>query len=842
MPNEQFANQSEEERLPDRLPVLPIIGAVVFPNLLVPLAVTEEPVARAVGEVAAGSRQIALVSVRPGRDPSELGGAGAGSGGEGAGENGRVGGMPGGVGLDGGGAVGVEGSATGVVNGDGEASPFYSVGTLGAVLQHVKMPDGSVRVLIQGRERLHLSDFRREDGVWTAAVERVAVVEEDAVRVQALQRAVVGQFEEIAALLPQGSEEVQQLLAHISDAGHLADFIGAHLNVSVERKQALLEEPSVAGRLEQLATLLDEERQVLEYGTELQQKMKDEVEKTQKEFWLREQMKVIQQELGEAGEGDAAEFRRRIEEAGMPDEVREQAERELRRLERTIEQAPDYHILRSYLEWLVEMPWARESAGDFDLGRAREILDRDHYDLSDVKERIVEFLAVRKLNPEQHGPILCFVGPPGVGKTSLGRSIAEALGREFTRMSLGGIRDEAEIRGHRRTYIGALPGRIVRGIRQAGVRDPVFMLDEIDKVGQDFRGDPTSALLEVLDPAQNHTFSDHYLEVPFDLSRVMFIATANTLATVPPALQDRLEVLEIPGYTMSDKVQIARRHQIPRQIESAGLAAGDVDIADDALDRLVEEYTREAGVRELERQIGRIMRKVALRRVESGDATAVRITAAELESFAGKRRFHKELAGLKNEVGTATALAYTPAGGQILFVEAVAVPGGGKIHLTGHLGDVMKESARAAFSYIRSHAERFGVVEDDLTERDVHMHVPAGATPKDGPSAGVAMVVALASLLTGRPVRRDVAMTGEVTLRGHVLPVGGTKEKLIAAAQAGITVVLLPRRNEMDLEEVPEEVREKLEFVVVEDVAEAIERALMDERAGGTDRPRLAIG
>lgn len=830
MSNDQLPSRTEDGRIPERLPVLPLVGAVVFPHVLVPLAVTEPPMVKVVASAAMGHGRVALVTVRPGRDAS--GATGAEPPGTG----------PRGVEPPSAGPVGVAPPAAEPRSAEprsaeppGAEPPFYAVGTLGLILQHVTMPDASLRVLIQGRARVRLWDYRQEDGIWTAAAEEMVAAEDDPLRVQALQRIVVGQFEEIAALLPQGSDEIKQLLAHITDPDHLADFIGAHLALDVERKQRLLEEPSVAGRLEQLVTILREEQKVLEYGTELQQKLKEEVERTQKEFWLREQMRVIQHELGEGGESDVEMFRRRIAAAGMPDEVREQAERELRRLERTLEQAPDYHIIRGYLEWLVEMPWSRESGGTIDLKHAREVLDRDHYDLDEIKERLVEFLAVRKLNPEQKGPILCFVGPPGVGKTSLGRSIAEALGREFVRVSLGGIRDEAEIRGHRRTYIGALPGRIVRGIRQAGVRDPVFMLDEIDKVGQDFRGDPTAALLEVLDPAQNHTFSDHYLEVPFDLSRVLFIATANTLASVPPALQDRLEVLELPGYTASEKFEIARRHQIPRQLAAAGLEPGSVEIEDGALRRLIEGYTREAGVRELERQIARIMRKIALRRVESGDTSTVRITEANLEDFAGKRRFEQELAGRRDEIGTATALAFTPAGGQILFVEAVAVPGGGDIHLTGHLGDVMKESAQAAYSYVRAHADRLGIAPDRFADRDVHIHVPAGAMPKDGPSAGVAMVVALASLFSGRPVRRDVAMTGEVTLRGHVLPVGGAKEKLIAAAQAGIRTVLLPKRNEPDLAEVPEDVKKNVQLVLLEDVAQAIEHALTGGIARGDD-------
>jgi ATP-dependent Lon protease len=512
---------------------------------------------------------------------------------------------------------------------------------------------------------------------------------------------------------------------------------------------------------------------------------------------------------------------------------------------------------------MAALPWSRESGEAIDLRRAREVLDRDHYDRVEVKERIVEYLAVRKLNPGLHGPILCYVGPPGVGKTSLGQSIADALGRTFTRISLGGIRDEAEIRGHRRTYIGALPGRILRGLRQVGQRDPVFVLDEIDKIGQDFRGDPSSALLEVLDPAQNHSFSDHYLEVAFDLSKVTFVATANTLQTVPAALQDRLEVIELPGYTAPEKAEIARRHLIPRQLAQAGLPEGAAVIADPALERLIGEYTREAGVRELERQIARLLRRVALRRVEAeGQAGAApapeasspsapapdlaarapavaaeEIGVENLAEYLGKPRYTHELAGRLDEVGTATALAYSPEGGQILFVEAVTLPGEGEIKLTGQLGDVMKESAQAALSYVESHAATLGIGSGSFSGHDVHVHVPSGGTPKDGPSAGVALVVALASLFSGRAVRRDVAMTGEVTLRGHVLPVGGTKEKLIAAAQAGIRTVLLPRRNEADLDEVPQEMRERLHFILIDDVNEALSHALRPGDGRDPDAP-----
>lgn len=790
-------DQANDARAPEGVPVLPVTGTVVFPQILLPMAVTEESVANLIDEIAGRDGRIALLTVRPGRQAEEM---------------------------------------------DPDDPPFYQVGTLGQIIQHIRMPDASVRMLIQGQERVRVRGLRRHGDTWFAEIEEVegTDAEEDETRVQALHRVVLGQFQEIVSLLPHGGEEMSQLLGHITDPGQLADFIGAHLNLAVERKQELLEELSVARRLERLATILGEEQKVLEYGTEIQQKIKGEIEKTQKEFWLREQLRIIQKELGEDQESEVAQLRERIEAAGLPEEAYKQADRELKRLERALPQAPEYHVIQSYLEWMATLPWSRESEETIDLERARAILERDHYDLDEVKERIIEFLAVRKLNPEQHGPILCFVGPPGVGKTSLGMSIAEALGRAFTRMSLGGIRDEAEIRGHRRTYVGALPGRIIRGIAQADVRNPVFMLDEIDKVGLDFRGDPTAALLEVLDPAQNHSFSDHYLEVSFDLSRVLFIATANTLTSVPPALQDRLEVLELPGYTAHEKAEIARRYLVPRQRERAGLAEADVSIDDEALDRLIADYTREAGVRELERQIARIMRKVALRRVEGAGSGAIRVAADNLEEFAGKRRFEQEIAGRTDEVGTAIALAYTPTGGQILFVEAVAMAGEGRIRLTGHLGDVMKESAQTALSYVRANGHVFGLEEDHFEERDVHVHVPTGATPKDGPSAGVALVVALASLFTGRPVRHGVAMTGEVTLRGHVLPVGGTKEKLIAAALAGIRTVILPRRNEKDLEEVPDDVRDVLDFVLVDDVGEAIEHALLGETRTDRQAPRRA--
>lgn len=785
------------EEIPEQLPILPLSGAVLFPQVLVPLVITEPTMVDLLNRALGATGQVALVTVRPGRSADES---------------------------------------------DANDPPFYGVGTLGVILQHGELPGGALRLLIHGRGRLRVRGCARDGEHWYADVVRIDAPQEDGTRLEALHRIVLGQFLELLSALPQVGEELRELLVQIRDPGQLADFICAHLNLEVERKQELLEEFSVSKRLEQLARILSEEQKVLEYGTEIQQKLKDEVEKTQREFWLREQLRIIQEELGEE-ESDVAQLRQEIEAAGLPPQAREQADRELKRLERTLPQAPDYHIIRSYLEWMASLPWSRAAEGEIDLKRAREILDRDHYGREEVKERIVEYLAVRKLNPELHGPILCFVGPPGVGKTSLGQSIAEAMGRSFTRVSLGGIRDEAEIRGHRRTYIGALPGRILRGLRQVGERNPVFVLDEIDKIGMDFRGDPSAALLEVLDPAQNHSFSDHYLEVAFDLSQVTFIATANTLQTVPAALQDRLEAIELQGYTALEKQEIARRHLIPRQLQQAGLPEGSVSILDPALERLIGDYTREPGVRELERQIARLLRRVALQRVESGNLSGAGAAAAvvappanqpvpveigvdNLVDYLGKPRFTHELAGRRDEVGTATALAYSPEGGQILFIEAVTLPGEGEIRLTGQLGDVMKESAQAALSYVESHAETLGIGSGVFADRDVHVHVPAGATPKDGPSAGVALVVALASLFSGRAVRRDVAMTGEITLRGHVLPVGGTKEKLIAAAQAGIRTVLLPRRNESDLDEVPQEMREQLEFVLIDDVSEALKHAL----------------
>ncbi|HEY1238349.1 MAG TPA: endopeptidase La, partial [Solirubrobacterales bacterium] len=583
-------------------------------------------------------------------------------------------------------------------------------------------------------------------------------------------------------------------------------------------------------RLRRLSEILTRELEVVQLGSKIQSQVESEIDKGQREYFLRQQMKAIQEELGEEDEQQAEinELRERIEEAGLPEEAQKAAERELSRLEKLPPVAAEYGVIRTYLEWLVDLPWSKETEDNLDIAHAREVLDEDHYDLEEVKDRILEYLAVRKLNPDSPGPIICFVGPPGVGKTSLGRSIARALGREFERISVGGVRDEAEIRGHRRTYIGALPGTIIRALRDAGTRNPVFMIDEIDKMGADFRGDPSSAMLEVLDPAQNSTFRDHYLDLPFDLSEVLFIATANILDTVPPPLQDRMEVIDLAGYTIEEKLHIAKRYLVPRQLAANGLKASQIEFADPALSAIIDEYTREAGVRNLERTIGTVCRKVARSVAEGVAKGKMRISAKRARELLGKRRFFSEQRRRTKDPGVATGLAWTPVGGVVLFVEATAVPGSGNLTITGQLGDVMKESAQAALSWVRGHAKEVApeLPDDWFAEHDIHVHIPAGAVPKDGPSAGVAMATALASLISNRPVRNDVAMTGEVTLSGQVLPIGGLKEKSLAAQRAGIKEVIVPDRNEGDVEEISEQEREGLDFIYADDIGDVLKTAL----------------
>ncbi|MBT4610807.1 MAG: endopeptidase La, partial [Gemmatimonadetes bacterium] len=687
-----------------------------------------------------------------------------------------------------------------------------------------RLPDGSVRLIVQGLERGVLQQVTQTQPHLQAKVLPLADVgDESSTEAQALMRTVNAQFQAVIDLSPNLPEELKVVAVNIDHPGRLADLVAFYLDLSVDEKQAVLVEVDITKRLEQLANLLAREQEILEVGASIQNQVQEKIGKTQREHYLREQMRQIQKELADSDPliGEVDDLRTRVEEANMSQEAQEAAQRELSRLEQMMPASPEYSVARTYLDWLLALPWSKSTEDHLDLKASLKILDDDHYGLEKVKERILEYLAVRRLRPEAKGPILCFVGPPGVGKTSLGRSIARAMGRNFTRISLGGVRDEAEIRGHRRTYVGALPGRLIQGLKKAGSNNPVFMLDEIDKVGADFRGDPAAALLEVLDPEQNFSFEDHYLDIPFDLSKVMFITTANLLNTVPPALRDRMEEIPIPGYTQEEKLEIARRHLVPRQLQEHGLLAKKLRFDDEAILRLIGEFTREAGLRNLDRQLGTLCRKSARRFVE-GRRHPIRVRPKQLEEFLGVAHFFSEVAERQGEIGVATGLAATAAGGEILFIEATRMKGKKGLILTGQLGDVMKESAQAALSYLKSHAIELGIDTDMLDESDLHLHVPAGATPKEGPSAGVALAVTLLSLLTSRPVRADVAMTGEITLRGRVLPVGGIRDKVLAAQRAGIHTVVLPKRNERDLEEVPDDVREALHFELVATFDEAM--------------------
>ncbi len=771
-----------DQPLPEALPVLPLRDTVTFPETLTPLAVGQERSIKLVDDVLGGNRMLVMVAAR---DPEDE--------------------EPGPEGL-------------------------YDVGVVGIVARMIKVPDGSLRILVQGTQRVRLGPFVAEQPYLVARISELPDVSEPNAELEALTRNVQRTFTEIVAQIPYLPEELQMAVANIEDPAALGHLIAGALRIGTEEKQKLLEEVDVAKRLRHLSRILARELEVVQLGTQIQTQVQSEIDKGQREFFLRQQLKAIQEELGEEDEqlAEANELRERIEAAGLPEPALKAAERELSRLEKLPPAAAEHGVIRTYLEWLVELPWSRETEDNLDIGHAREVLDADHYDLEKVKDRILEYLAVRKLNPDSPGPILCFAGPPGVGKTSLGRSIAKALGREFERISVGGVRDEAEIRGHRRTYIGALPGTIIRALRDAGSRNPVFMIDEIDKMGADFRGDPASAMLEVLDPAQNDSFRDHYLDLEFDLSDVVFIATANILDTIPGPLLDRMETIELAGYTVEEKRHIARRYLVPRQIGANGLKPSQIEFADAALTAVIEEYTREAGVRGLERQIGTICRKVARDVAEDKAKGKVRVSGKKARELLGRRRVFAEQRRRTKVPGVATGLAWTPTGGDVLFIEATAMPGSGKLTITGQLGEVMKESAQAALSWVRGHwaevAPSLG--EPWFGEHDIHIHVPAGAVPKDGPSAGVAMTVALSSLVSDRPVRNDVAMTGEVTLTGQVLPIGGLKEKSLAAQRAGIKRVIVPGRNEGDVAEIPEHELGGLEFAYVDEVSAAIDVAL----------------
>jgi len=772
-----------QEPLPDAIPILPLRETVTYPDALTPLAVGQERSIKLVDDVLGANRMLAMVASR---DPSEE-----------------------------------------------EPGPdqLYDVGVVGVVARMMKVPDGTIRILVQGTNRVRIGPYVADTPYLVARIEELPDRIEATPELEALTHNVQRTFSEIIEQIPYLPEELQMAVANVDDPAALGHLIAGALRISTEEKQGLLEEVDVAKRLRRLSEILARELEVIQLGSQIQSQVQSEIDKGQREFVLRQQMKAIQEELGEGDEQQAEvnELRERLEQANLPEDANKAAERELSRLEKLPPAAAEHGVIRTYLEWLVELPWDVRTEDNLDIANAREVLDRDHYDLEKVKDRILEYLAVRKLKPDSHGPILCFVGPPGVGKTSLGKSIAAALGRGFERISVGGVRDEAEIRGHRRTYIGAMPGTIVRALRDAGSRNPVFMIDELDKMGSDFRGDPASAMLEVLDPAQNDTFRDHYLDLTFDLSEVMFIATANILDTIPPALLDRMEVIQLAGYTLDEKRHIARRYLVPRQIAENGLKPSKIEFANPALTAIIEEYTREAGVRNLEREIGTVCRKVAREVAEGRARKKVTISAKRARELLGKQRVYPEQRRRTEDPGVATGLAWTPTGGDVLFIEATAMPGSGKLSITGQLGDVMKESAQAAVSYVRGHSDEIqaGLAADWFAKHDLHVHVPAGAVPKDGPSAGVAMAVALASLIAERPVRNDLAMTGEITLTGQVLPIGGVKEKSLAAQRAKIKRVILPARNEADVAEIPEHERAGLEFEYVEHVDDAIAAALV---------------
>jgi ATP-dependent Lon protease len=706
---------------------------------------------------------------------------------------------------------------------------IYRTGTVGRVLRMLKLPDGRVKVLVQGLTKGNIAKFVRKRSPYRVQIDLLPEepVEKVTLEVEALMRNVREQSEKILALRGEINPDIISILQNVDDPGKLADLVASNLRLKIEDAQSLLEILDPVARLKRINDLLSRELELSAMQAKIQSEVKDEISKSQRDYYLREQVRAIYRELGEHDERSTEidEYQRKIKKARMSTEANEEALKQLKRLEQMHPDSAESNVIRSYLDWLVEMPWSKWSADVIDIRKARQILDREHFGLATVKDRILEYLSVRKLNPRMKGPILCFVGPPGVGKTSLGQAIARAVKRKFVRISLGGIRDEAEIRGHRRTYIGALPGRILQGLKQCGTSNPVFMMDEIDKLGSDFRGDPSSALLEALDPEQNFAFSDHYLNLPFDLSRVMFILTANLTDTIPSALLDRMEVISLSGYTEEEKVEIARRHLIPRQIRESGLKMKQVAISDRALRQIIAEYTSEAGVRNLDREIGNICRKVA-RRIAEGQAQPAGITQQSLAKYLGPAKFIPEMDQEASQMGLATGLAWTQAGGEVLYVEASLMKGKGDLIITGQLGEVMQESARAAVTFARGYLKQTRIKQSGLDTQDVHIHVPAGAIPKDGPSAGIAMATALVSVLSGNAVRNDVAMTGEVTLRGRVLPIGGLKEKALGAVRAGIKAVIIPKKNVKDLVEIPPNLKRRLKFIPVKTMEEVLENAL----------------
>jgi len=768
---------SEVER-GDLLPVLPLRDIVVFPHMIVPLFVGREKSVRALENVMNNDKQILLVTQKNAGDD------------------------------------------------DPQPQDIYTVGTAGTVLQLLKLPDGTVKVLVEGTQRASIVGFSGNEDYFEAHTALLDDADEDEKEHDALARSVIGQFEQYIKLNKKIPPEVLVSLNQIEDPSKLADTVASHLALKIPEKQELLELETITARLEKAYSFMESEIGVLQVEKRIRNRVKRQMEKTQREYYLNEQMKAIQKELGEGEDGrdEASELEEKIAKTKLTKEAREKATAELKKMRSMSPMSAEATVVRNYLDWLLGIPWKKRSKVKRDLSHAENVLNEDHYGLEKVKERILEYLAVQQRVKKLRGPILCLVGPPGVGKTSLGKSIARATGRKFVRMSLGGVRDEAEVRGHRRTYIGSMPGKIIQGMKKAGASNPLFLLDEIDKLGADWRGDPSSALLEVLDPEQNNSFNDHYLEVDYDLSDVMFVTTANTLR-IPGPLMDRMEVIRISGYTEDEKVEIAKGHLIDKQLEAHGLKENEWSITDDGLRDLIRYYTREAGVRNLEREVANLVRK-AVKNIVSGDVTEVSVTPDNLEEYAGVRKFRYGIAEEEDLVGVCTGLAWTEVGGELLSVESVVMPGKGTVAHTGTLGDVMKESVQAARAYIRSRSVEFGIKPTVFEKKDIHVHVPEGATPKDGPSAGVAMCTTMVSALTGIPIRKDIAMTGEITLRGRVLPIGGLKEKLLAALRGGIKLVLIPKDNEKDLAEIPDNVKEGLEIVPVSTVDEVLDRAL----------------
>lgn len=770
------------ENLPEILSVIPLRNSVLFPHQIIPLAVGREKSLKLLADI---------------EDKSKF--------------------------------IGVIAQKQGLVDDPGPED-LYTWGTVAAVLKIIDLPDDSKSVIVQGVQRFRLKDYIQLDPYIKVSIERMEDESAAGLEVDAMVLNLRNLVQSISEYLPNITGEHLMMLANIQDPGRLTDTAVSLLNLDTHHKEEILERVNVKERLERATVLLNEYLQKLEIGSKIQSEVQGEISKSQREYFLREQLKAIRKELGDDTEGlEIQELRDKLEKAGMPEEAKKAAEKEIDRLSRMPSSSAEYTVSRTYIDWLLDLPWSILTEDNLDLKKAEEILEGDHYGLEKVKKRILEYLAVRKLKEQIKGPILCFLGPPGVGKTSLGKSIANALGRKFVRISLGGLRDEAEIRGHRRTYIGALPGRIIQGIKRAGTRNPVFMLDEIDKVGMDFRGDPSSALLEVLDPEQNFSFSDHYLDVDFDLSQVMFIATANVADPIPPALRDRMEILTLPGYIEEEKLQIAKKFLIPKQIEEHGLKPENIQFEDGAVREIIRSYTREAGVRNLEREIASICRGVA-KKVAANEIETTVITVESLHGYLGPIKFYSETSERITRPGIATGVAWTPTGGDILFIEATRMKGKGNLILTGQLGDIMKESAQAALSFLRSRAGEMGVETIDFESENIHVHVPAGAIPKDGPSAGVTILTAMASLLTNRLVRSDTAMTGEITLRGMVLPVGGIKEKVLAAHRSGIRRMILPWKNEKDLEETTPEVRAEMEFIFVHEMEDVLKNALVADK------------